>query len=70
MIAEIICTKHKDCPMKRHEKEIMSEKTIRARIFLYNNIYMPKDYPPPLDAVCKKSRSGKQNNQIIEMEQV
>ena len=25
---------------------------------------------PHPDAVCKKSRSGKQNNQIIEMEQV
>ena len=40
MIAEIICTKHKDCPMKTHEKEV---KSIRARIYLYNNIYMPKD---------------------------
>ena len=72
MITEIICTKHKDCPMKRHEKEVRSEKTIRARIYLYNNIYMPKDYPPHphLDTVCQKSRSGKQNNHIIEMEQV
>ena len=43
MTTEIICTKHKDCPMKTHEKEVRSEKTIRARIYLYNNIYMPKD---------------------------
>lgn len=74
MIAEIICTKHKDCPMKTHEKEVRSEKTIRARIYLYNNISiyaqgLTPSTPNP-DAVCKKSRSGKQNNQIIEMEQV
>ena len=70
MITEIICAEHKDCFMKRHEKEVRSEKTMRARIYLYKTISICPRTTPPLDAVCKKSRSGKQNNQIIEMEQV
>ena len=62
----------KDCPMKRHEKEVRSEKTMRARIYLYKTISIcPRTTTtPPHEVVCKKSRSGKQNNQIIEMEQV
>ena len=67
MITEIMCTKqHKDCPMKRHEKEVMSEKTIRARIYLYN-ISLPKDYPKPPSPLMQYARKAGQESKTIKL---
>ena len=67
---------HKAAQGLSHEKawkgsqvrENDKSKDILIQQYLYAQGLTPSTPHP--DAVCKKSRSGKQNNQIIEMEQV
>ena len=53
--------------MKRHEEEVRSEKTIRARIYLYNNMYMPNDYPRPLPPIMQYARKAGQESKTIKL---